>query len=208
MASAEPGPADQNETRALRAALDQSLQKRAALAAQVEELQRAPVIPSAQDGARLEALQASYEATLERAEAAEARVKEAQADAERSAGEAAAAKRYAASKEPIDPASVPDRIRALELELEMARAARPPEPPPKIDADPLADAFTPKEEEDARLIRELQATVAELEAERDARDGMNAVEPPAQGDAPLDEPTDPLEPPASDPTTGLDQPPG
>ena len=161
------------ETAALRAALNESRQKRAELAARVESLERRSAVtgPSQAD---LDDLQARYDDV-------QASLDQAVADRDAAAARAEAAKRDAArtiaANASIDPASVPDRVRALELELEMVQAERPPEPvlaEAAPAADPLDQAFTDKEEQDARRIEELQATVAELEAERDMLDAKLA----------------------------------
>ncbi|HEX2527038.1 MAG TPA: hypothetical protein VHL31_12180 [Geminicoccus sp.] len=189
----EPPPVAVDEIQALRTALDETRQKRAELAAELEGLKRRPVqagpTQAAYDELRasFDRLQASHDEAVRRAEAAE------QAAA-RAAEAAELARREAAARGQIDEATIPDRIRALELELEMARTAALPddatalEQDPRYGEDPVDHAFTPQEEELALRVRELEATVAELEAERTVLEQRLAeagqpVDLPAQGDA-------------------------
>jgi DNA repair exonuclease SbcCD ATPase subunit len=159
----ESTSASPNEAAALRAALDESRQKLAELAAELESLRQRPVqVGPTQE--EFERLQADHDEAVRRAIAAE--------DAAAQTTEALdIARKEAAGRPPVDAAAVPDRIRALELELEMTRAMAPAGEPaalsdPRYTEDPLTHAFTPQEEELATRVRELEATVAELEAER------------------------------------------
>ena len=189
----EPPPSEVGEAAALRAALDESRGKLAALAAELEGMKRRPVhVGPTQE--EFDRLRADYDEAVQRAEAAE------QAAAQ-SAEALEIVRKEAAGPPPINAADVPDRIRALELELEMARATAPPGEPaamsdPRYEEDPLDHAFTPQEEDLARRVRELEATVGELEAERgllEERLAAAGLDTPS-GSA---EPTDNAEPAAS-----------
>ncbi|WP_159710656.1 hypothetical protein [Geminicoccus flavidas] len=121
--AAEHGGDD--EILALRAALAESREKRAELAAVVESLERrlSALTEAAPDqAAELDRLRQDHDEAVQRALAAE--IERDAAIAERELAEARVLEhgRDLASREPIDPASVPDRIRALELELELVRA--------------------------------------------------------------------------------------
>jgi hypothetical protein len=183
-AMAAQGPAADDATAALRTALDESRQKRAELAAQLESLRRQPAVPVVPVGptqAEFDRIQALYDETVARAESAEASVAAAEE-------EAVAARREAAVRAPIDESTVPDRIRALELELEAVRAEQVP---PAAAGDAVDMAFTPEEEAQADRIQELEATVAELEAERDALERRIAEltgQPPPGNEEPAAEP--------------------
>jgi len=144
-----------DELVALRAALAESREKRAELAAAVESLERrlAALAEAAPDqAAELDRLRQEHDLAVERALAAEIERDAAIAEQElalaaQRAAEARALEhgRDLASREPIDPASVPDRIRALELELELVRADEAagdstlvdpsPDEPPSVGAD-------------------------------------------------------------------------
>jgi hypothetical protein len=128
--AAEHGRDD--EILALRAALAESREKRAELAAAVESLERrlAALAEAAPDrAAELDRLRQEHDLAMERALAAEIERDAAIAERELALAAQLAAEARAleqgldlANRAPIDPASVPDRIRALELELELVRA--------------------------------------------------------------------------------------
>ncbi|WP_027133980.1 hypothetical protein [Geminicoccus roseus] len=184
-----------DETAALRAALDESRQKRAELVAELENLKRQQQeAPSGPTQADLDRLQALLDEAVNRAGTAEARADAADEFAAAAVEEAEAARREALSRAPIDEASVPDRIRALELELEAARAENPP--PPVLD---MEMALTPEEQMSAERFRELDATIAELEAERDMLEQRIAelTDESDQEDPPSPSGSDPVPGPAA-----------
>lgn len=134
-----------DETTALRAALEEGREKRAELAAELET-QRQLAADAAKLRVELAQLQGERDGLVQRQAEAEAKLTELTTSLE-------IARRQAQAQR-VDPSAVPDRIRALELELEMARAGQ--------------DGPAPGDGPDATArITELTDTVAALEAERD-----------------------------------------
>ncbi|WP_222182006.1 hypothetical protein [Geminicoccus harenae] len=148
-----------DEILALRAALAESREKRAELAAAVESLERrlSALTEAAPDqAAELDRLRQEHDAAVQRALAAEIERDAAIAEHELALSAQLTAEARAleherdlASRAPIDPASVPDRIRALELELELVRADvaadepssdEPPSDEPNDVAPPLPES--------------------------------------------------------------------
>ena len=134
-----------DETTALRAALEEGRQKRAELAAELET-QRQLAADATSLRAELAQLQAERDGLVQHQADTEAKLAELTTSLE-------IARRQAQAQR-VDPSAVPDRIRALELELEMARAGQ--------------DGPAPGDAPDAAArIAELTDTVTALEAERD-----------------------------------------